>query len=294
MRRTRIAIDERQDQLFPVPPQTGEQIQKFAQLKHPVWTENKARLVARYLYYFVYITRSGSYIDGFAGPQQMDKPETWAENWTARLVLQEQPEKFPLRHYYLFDIGRRQVEALRNLKKVYAKQDINVYRKDFNKGVSQLLQQALIGEKEPTFCLLDQQTFECHWATVETLARYKKGMKIELLYFLPIAWLDRALAGLREKERLKAWWGDDWEKLRSLNSDRRRDVFVDKLKELNYAHVAPWPIFERQRGNRIMYYMIHASDHPEAPRLMARAYSRAVRHPKETYKQLCLEGFSPA
>ncbi len=224
----------------------------------------------------------------------MEKPETWAENWAARLVLQEQPENFPLRHYYLFDIGRRQLEALRKLKKQYPDRDIRVYPKDFNEAVSGLLQQGLIGEGEPTFCLLDQQTFECHWSTVEALARYKKRMKIELLYFLPIAWLDRALAGLKEKERLRAWWGrHDSEKLRSLDGDRRRDAFVERLKELKYPYVTPWPIFERERGHRIMYYMIHASDHPEAPRLMTRAYSRAVRHPKETYEQLWLEGFLP-
>jgi three-Cys-motif partner protein len=293
MRNKRTQADERQSELFALPPRTtDERIQRFVQLKHPVWTENKARLVARYLYYFVYITRSGSYIDGFAGPQQIDKPETWADNWAARLVLQEQPESFPLRHYYLFDIKRRQLEALHRLKKEYPKRDIRIYPKDFNRGIVDLLDQGLIGEKEPAFCLLDQQTFECRWSTVEALARYKKGMKIELLYFLPVAWLDRALAGLREKERLKQWWGrDDWEKLGSLNADGRRDAFVERLKEVNYRYVTPWPIFERERGQRVMYYMIHASDHPEAPRLMTRAYTRAVRHPKESYRQLWLEGF---
>lgn len=37
-----------------------------------------------------------------------------------------------------------------------------------------------------------------------------------------------------------------------------------------------------------MYYMIHATDHPEAPRLMSRAYQRAVQ-PKEPAEQLSLE-----
>ena len=34
-----------------------------------------------------------------------------------------------------------------------------------------------------------------------------------------------------------------------------------------------------------MYYMIHATDHPEAPHLMARAYDKAIQ-PKETPEQL--------
>ena len=37
-----------------------------------------------------------------------------------------------------------------------------------------------------------------------------------------------------------------------------------------------------------MYYMIHASDHPEAPILMSRAYNNAVA-PKEPQEQLELE-----
>jgi hypothetical protein len=34
-----------------------------------------------------------------------------------------------------------------------------------------------------------------------------------------------------------------------------------------------------------MYYMIHASDHPEAPKLMRRAYESAVK-PKDQAEQL--------
>jgi hypothetical protein len=37
-----------------------------------------------------------------------------------------------------------------------------------------------------------------------------------------------------------------------------------------------------------MYYMVHATDHPDAPGLMLRAYNAAVK-PKEPYEQLLLE-----
>ena len=36
----------------------------------PVWTDNKAHFIMRYLRYFVFITKHGTYIDGFAGPQE--------------------------------------------------------------------------------------------------------------------------------------------------------------------------------------------------------------------------------
>jgi hypothetical protein len=53
--------------------------------------------------------------------------------------------------------------------------------------------------------------------------------------------------------------------------------------ELGYKFSAAYPIFDREEGNKIMYYMIHASDHEDAPALMVRAHSKAVRSlPAET------------
>ncbi len=46
--------------------------------------------------------------------------------------------------------------------------------------------------------------------------------------------------------------------------------------ELGYEHVTPWPVFKDERGRRKMFYLIHASDHADAPRLMKRAYSRIL------------------
>jgi hypothetical protein len=59
----------------------------FRALERPLWTENKAKLVAAYLRFFVFITRRGAYIDAFTGPQEPTFPETWS----AKLVLENQP-----------------------------------------------------------------------------------------------------------------------------------------------------------------------------------------------------------
>lgn len=263
-------------------------------LRYPIWTENKAKLIERYLYYFVLITHHGTYIDGFAGPQYADKPEMWAAN----LVLESNPKL--LRHFYLYDKSRKAFKALKTLqarqperdskgKKLY--RDIEVSRGDFNVIVHELLGRNTIKESEATFCLLDQRTFECHWSTVEALAKHKKtGRKIELFYFLPIAWLDRALAAQREMEVIEAWWGrDDWPRLRELSTEGRVDAFVNRFKdELGYESVMAWPIFKRQNSGNIMYYMIHATDHPAAPRLMYRAYHEAIK-PKEPPKEVQME-----
>ncbi len=257
-------------------------------LREPIWTENKAKLIERYLFYFVLITKHGTYIDGFAGPQELDKPHMWA----AKLVLETEPRWF--RNFYFFDNDQRQIEYLKKLKDSQppdAKRKIDVIEGDFNAQVVSLLDTRSIKESEACFCLLDQRTFECQWSTLVRLARYKSSRyKIELFYFLPSHWFSRALSALRDETPVKLWWGrDDWETLYKRNTDQRKELIVRRFKEeLEYRSVKPWPIYENKEGGAVMYYMIHATDHPKAPGLMARAYKKAV-FPKEPIEQLRLE-----
>lgn len=258
---------------------------EIEQIRHPVWTENKARLIQHYLVYFVYITKHGTYIDGFAGPQEPDKPEMWA----AKLVLENEPRW--LRHFHLYDLDAQKVQQLETLASQQPTHDskgkkigreITTSCGDFNDLVLKLLEGGTIAAKEATFCLLDQRTFECKWSTVEALARYKPSgeNKIEIFYFLPNSWQDRALAGLTANPQNAAdWWGEPItpQALKDLGQKQRCDILVAKFKGLGYKSVLPWPIFERpNKGGCIMYYMIHATDHPEAPKQMRRAYSNAV------------------
>jgi three-Cys-motif partner protein len=264
-------------------------------LRYPIWTEHKAKLIQQYLYLFVLVTRHGTYIDGFAGPQELDKPDMWA----AKLVLEREP-RF-LRHFYLFDKSRKQYKALLQLKaeqpernnknrKLYRK--IEVFKGDFNALVGELLSSNKIKkDTEATFCLLDQRTFECHWATVKAIAEYKSTRKIEIFYFLAVAWLDRALANQKEEQVIADWWGrDDWPALREMSMQQRVDAFIDRFKdELGYMSVMAWPIFQKEGGGgTTMYYMIHATDHPDAPGLMYRAYHDAIK-PKKPTREVQME-----
>ena len=264
---------------------------------NPVWTDNKARFIMLYLRYFVYITHHGTYIDGFAGPQA----ECETDSWAAKLVLESKPQW--IRHLHLCDANRAQVKRLRELKAAQlldgqpSNRNISIYHGDFNTKIDEILNAGTISEKEATFCLLDQRTFECDWETVEKLARYKKsGNKIELFYFLANGWLERALSGQKDMDKLARWWGrEDWTQLRAMNREGRRDAIVQRLKEdFGYQSVKAYPIYKREGGGAIMYYMIHATDHPEGPIQMARAYRNTVRPvdpPEDT--QLDLDLFAP-
>lgn len=258
--------------------------------QHPIWTENKAKLIERYLRFFCYITKHGTYIDGFAGPQKPDL----LEMWSARLVLEDKPKR--LKHFYLFECDKDKIPLLEDLKSTSlisdvedkTKRTINIEHGDCNRLIPQLLNKKVISEKEATFCLLDQRTFECHWSTVEALAKYPKSdYKIELFYFLAECWFDRAMSETTDLEKLEKWWGNkDYNKLREMKGFDRAMFVCNRMKsELGYKSVKPWSILSKKEQGRVMYFMLHATDHPDGPGLMNRAYKQAVM-PRETPEQL--------
>ena len=244
----------KQELLFDLPVISQERPLRLAPIKNRIWTEQKAKLIAKYLQLFVLITKHGVYIDGFAGPQYADKEDSW----TARLTLANEPRW--LKTFFLCDIGRAQVAALKKLiasQPVKPKRYIELLETDFNKSVHRVLSSGKVGDRVATFCLLDQRTFECDWATVAALAKAKKTEKIEIMYFVPTGWFERAVAGLKRDKvaRMEKWWGNsDWKPLLKMNNAARAMAFCEKLKkDLGYKYVTPWPIYERERGiGRIM------------------------------------------
>ena len=70
------ATESQELQLFDPGPATPAEIMTRT-LEKPVLSENKADLITKYLRYFVYITRHGTYIDAFAGPQTGSSEQAW-------------------------------------------------------------------------------------------------------------------------------------------------------------------------------------------------------------------------
>jgi three-Cys-motif partner protein len=246
---------------------------QVARPRHPVWTRQKALLIKRYMQLFVMVTKSGSYIDAFAGPQYPDKPEMWA----AKLVLENRPKL--LRHFYLFETDPVKYALLEELVAVQDRpygRTIEPSDVDSNVGIRELLTRGVIKDKEPTFALLDQHTRDCDWATVKALAEHKRsGHKIELFYFLANGWLVRSLANTRDDAALERWWGgSDWRDLIEMRADDRGKWLARRFEqELGYRSAIPYAIYESDdSGGQVMYFMVHATDHEKAPELMTRAY----------------------
>ena len=84
----------------------------FKSLRYPLWTQNKARLIQGCLQLFEYITHHGTYVDGFAAPQDAAHPDMWA----AKLVLEMVPKWF--RDFWLCDIDPEGIGALKALQRV--------------------------------------------------------------------------------------------------------------------------------------------------------------------------------
>ena len=100
---------------------------------------------------------------------------------------------------------------------------------------------------------------------------------IELFYFFPVKWLDRAFSAVGDG-KLEPWWGrSDFMQLKEMKSMERVHLLCERFRnELQYASVKSWPIYEQSDGGPVMFYMVHATDHPAAPGLMSRAYRDAV------------------
>lgn len=252
----------------------------FRSLRYPVWTQNKARLIQAYLQLFLFITKHGTYIDGFAGPQDASHPDLWS----AKLVMEMTPKW--LRNFWLCDIKATAIDKLKALQAehVSSQRRIDILQGDFNDRICDILQSGQITEKTATFALLDQRTFECEWRTVEALSSHKTGNKIEIFYFFPTGWIDRSLAAAsraQTKEKILRWWGRaDWGDLRGLDGTKRAFLVAERFeKELGYQKANVYSIHSAARGGRVMYHMIHASDHPEAYPLMVRAYRKVSGRP---------------
>lgn len=248
---------------------------KMDQLEAHIWTKYKAQLIARYLRLFCYVTKHGTYLDCFAGHQSNHS----ADSWAAKLVLETKPQR--IRRFYFFELKPDKYRAVAELVDRYRRpgRSMRTWPGDVNELLERHFELYPIKSREAAFALLDQHTHQCDWETVRRIAQHKKsGHKIELFYFLASSWLDRTLAALSDPdETIKRWWGQDWSALRPLDGQHRAMHLAERFqREFGYNYAYAYPIYEREDGGRTMFHMVHASDHPEARKLMFRAYKNAM------------------
>lgn len=251
-----------------------------------VWTVNKADLISKYLWAFLSITKNGIYIDAFSGPQS---EECDSQSWTAEKVL-NMGSVF-LKKAYLFDQSDSQISYLETMVEAFEERKLKysprvfVNQGDSNEKITEILTlpEHQIGEKNAVLSLLDQRTSECSWELVKKMAALKPSSegtrKVEIFYFLAQGWLDRAVLSrstVAKIEETNRWWGgEDWQDFLKLSSDQRALVFCEKFRDLGYKFCQSYGM--RAQDGRVMFWLIHATDHERAPHLMKRAYSAVCR-----------------
>ena len=242
-----------------------------------LWTEQKSTLVCEYLHLFLLLAKSGVYLDLFAGPQR----EGYSEDWTIKRVLERRTTGPTFKYFAACDLSPEQVSRLRTLRNEHGNRGFTfkIYEGDANAKIDSMLSDAPISAKIPCFCLIDQRTLECDWKTIQKIAEFKQeGMKIEILYFLAEGWLNRSWKS-RKDTRARIWWGrDDYLRFLDQRPVDRANELCDRFKEeLAYEYAEPWAIYKHGSTGRTMYYLIHASDHGDARRLMSEAYVETPR-----------------
>lgn len=243
----------------------------------PLHTNAKSRLICEYISKYQLVTHGGLFIDGFSAPQRRSD----AEAWTARRVLELEPKW--IRSFWLCDLDPEGLLLLKKLKAEHHRQprsrSVWVIEGDFNVKVHTILKSPRLRRRTPVFALLDQRNTECHWSTVRAIAARAGDRKIEMLYFLGTSWIHRSLTQATRPETqlsIDRWWGDDtWRQLIGLSQPQIVQTMADRFKlELGYNYVTPYPVMRDKLTASKVFYLIHASDHADAPKLMTRAYKR--------------------
>lgn len=259
------------------------------------WTMRKLEVLTAYLKMYRRVAGGGTYIDAFAGSGQARIKGDLTAGSPLRAL-----RSGAFRDLVLFEKDPKIHADLCALVGSLEERDrlkVRIWNPpaDCNEAIIELLEAGGIDKDRPCFAFLDPNSTELEWATVERLARYKpyeapppgeqlRRCKVELWILVNTHHaLGRLMPSDRTSHRVpphahvldsvmggrEAWW-DLW--LRSWGGpDLLASRYAERLQtELGYR----WAHAQRVHDpdtNRVQYYMVHASDHPNAHTLMRSA-----------------------
>lgn len=302
------------DPMFPLPPKARAQAPPLSQARDVgtqtrefhAWTMRKLEVLTAYFKMYRTIAGGGTYLDGFAGSGHATIDGQLTKGSALRalesgafknLIL---IEKDPATHARLTGSIAELSEAER------AKVHLYDPPADCNLAISQLLADEAIDRDKACFAFLDPDSTELAWTTVEKLARYKTYLppvpgsrkpercKIELWILVNT---HHAMGRLMPADRIKhrepphahvldyvmggrdAWW-DLW--LREWGGpDLMAHRYAERLQTvLGYRSTHHQLVHDPDTG-RAQYYMVHASDHPNAHSIMRSAKKEKLDDPPQ-------------
>jgi three-Cys-motif partner protein len=246
------------------------------------WTLDKLQVLELYLKLYRRVAGNGTYLDAFAGEGRIavkGKPRDGSALVAARAGA--------FKRLFFMEIDRARNSSLRRhlddlLPPRTAERCTVLPAGDANVQIPALLAGGDIERARPMFAMLDPDSTQLHWATVEALAGYKQrdetGCKVELwILFNTHQAMQRIWPIDRSRPNpfaqvLDRVLGDRgaWIDLFTENKSAKHLMirYAHRLQtELGYLYVNQQAITDRVTG-RDQYHMIHASDHAAADGFM--------------------------
>jgi three-Cys-motif partner protein len=279
---------EEQSQLFPfseIPARAARRGPKsrpnmFEEVRiMGTWTLDKLQVLELYLKVYRRVAGSGTYIDAFAGEGRI---VVNGEERDGSASLAVRAGAFRQLFFMEKDPGRNarlDSHLTATFPRVRAKCEV-LTPGDANVQVPELLGSERIDRERPCFALLDQDSTQLDWSTLETLAGFKtfdattSRCKVELWILfnthqvIQRLWPSDRQQPNRFKRTLDRVMGSRaaWQDL-YVGSGTAKDLmerYAHRLEsELGYLYVDHQAIRDHD-SRRDQYHMIHASDHPAA------------------------------
>ena len=275
------------------------------------WTLNKLDVLENYFVLYRRVAGGGTYVDAFAGTGR----GTSVRNGERRVrdgssLIAAKSGAFSRLHLCERNAGSfGQLESSIATLTERQIERVELHHGDCNQIIPHLVESGRLDAERACFALLDQDSTQLKWETVELLANWKdyepppgdrgrpKKCKVELWVLLNTHQVvNRIWPSDREKhlmplgvgalDRLfggRSVWFDLWEAGASANA--LADRYRERLYGLGYQYVIPQLIKDPASG-RPQYFMYHATDHPSAISLM-----RWAKRNADGYENVQLPGF---
>ena len=275
------------------------------------WTRGKLGILSKYLDAFTTAGKNKSkefiYLDLFAG-QTENIERLSEEEFAGSTKIALEIENPPFTRLRFFE--KEHFEELAESLSTYKDRNFKVVPGDCNENISEVLEGLSGCNRAPTFAFIDPNGPDCHWSTLEALARFGKPAKRYKTEFwmlfadgmfprtLP---LDGNLDRASEKRMTLMFGTEDWlpiyearcsERIESSEAQKKYlNLMQQRLEnELGYKWTHPLKIFNENKGH--LYHLIFATDHPAGSKIMKSLYKKANKElPKRQQEVKALRDF---
>lgn len=154
-------------------PKTRDRLVAFREFGG--WTLNKLEVLEKYLKMYRRVAGGGTFIDAFAGTGRGLVTQNNDERpCDGSSVIAARSGSFSALH--LIEIDHRNIETLTSVVKSLPRNQsrkIRIHTADCNRLIPELLTSNTLDDSKPCFVLLDQDSTQLDWATIEALATWK-------------------------------------------------------------------------------------------------------------------------